>query len=80
MAENVENEGDHRTYVASAALATLIQDLRERGLLVGDVRESIASSLDLFAETRTADPNETWHVDLVDIYEELHDKPPPEKP
>jgi hypothetical protein len=64
------------TYAASAALASFIEDLHHRGLLEGEVRESIASSLELFRTTRVADPQEAWHVDLIDAYEQLHGHPP----
>jgi hypothetical protein len=59
------------TYVASVALADLIRDLRERGLLVGDVRESVIESLNQFIARRSGDPQKAWHVDLFDLYEEL---------
>lgn len=67
---------DDRTRAASAALAMLITDLSHRGLLVGEVRESVGESIELFRTTRTSDPYDAWNSDLVDIYEELRGHQP----
>jgi hypothetical protein len=63
-------------YVASAHLADFIRDLRERDLLNGEVRQAAAESVEDFRKHRSGDPMETWHVDLCDVYEELHEKTP----
>jgi hypothetical protein len=70
------DRGSLGTYVASAALADLIRDLRERDLLTGEVRESVIASLNQFIAIRNADPQEAWHVALFDLYEELTGQPP----
>jgi hypothetical protein len=68
---NKMDRGEHGTYVASATLADLIRDLRERDLLKGEVRQSVIDSLNEFIARRSAAPHDAWHVDLVDLYEEL---------
>lgn len=65
------SRGELGTYVASAFLADMVRDLRERGLLEGAVRDSVISSLENFVQRRTGDPREQWHVDLLELYEEL---------
>ena len=75
MANERENKG---VYMASAWLATLVEDLQQRGLLEGEVRESVAQSLELFRSRTVADPQEAWHVELLDQCEELHGHQPEE--
>lgn len=70
------SRSEYGTYLASAHLADFVRDLRERGLLTGQVCASVASSLEDFRKRRTGDPNQTWHSDLYDQYEELHGHPP----
>jgi hypothetical protein len=70
------NESEKLTYAAACALLDLIQDLEHRGLLTGEVRDSVAASLELFRTTRTADPQRAWHSDLTLVYEELHGHQP----
>lgn len=65
-----------RAYSASAWLASLGDDLDNRGLLQGEVREPLASSLELFRQQGPGHPPEDWHVGLIDLYEELHGHPP----
>lgn len=71
-----ETTSQDRGYAASAWLAELIKDLDHRGLLVvGEVRAAVASSIELFREQGPGDPDH-WHVDLFDLYEDLHGRPP----
>jgi len=70
------DRGEIATYAASSALGDLIRDLRERGLLEGEIRDSVLASLDEFIARRTGEPMETWHVDLVDLYEDLSGRSP----
>lgn len=70
------DRGELGTYVASASLADLVRDLRERGLLTGAVRDSVVVSLDQFIAQRSAEPMDAWHVDLINIYQDLTGKSP----
>jgi len=70
------DRGELGTYVASVSLADLVRDLQERGLLTGAIRDSVVASLDHFIAQRSAEPMDAWHVDLIDLYEDLTGKPP----
>jgi hypothetical protein len=58
-------------------MAALITDIDRLGLLEGELRKHVASTLEVFRTQGKggADP-EKWHVELYDFYEELHGHPP----
>ncbi|UJA20187.1 hypothetical protein HJD18_08135 [Thermoleophilia bacterium SCSIO 60948] len=62
---------ESRGYAASAWLLAAYSDLQNRGLLEGQVRDSARETIRLLAEQGPGDPATDWHVELIDLYEEL---------
>jgi hypothetical protein len=76
MLVSMNDEPNEPAYTASAWMAALITDIDRLGLLEGELREQIASTVELFRTQGAGGDPDKWHVDLFDFYEELHGHPP----
>lgn len=75
MAMNVQS--NEPGYTASGWMAAVITDIDRLGLLKGDLRAQVASTLELFrTHGRGAGDPDKWHVELYDFYEQLQGHPP----
>jgi hypothetical protein len=70
------DERERIAYAASAGMADVIRDVEEAGLLEGELRKSIATTLEIFRTQGPGGNPEHWHVDLFAYYEDLHGYPP----
>jgi hypothetical protein len=67
---------DNAAYHASAWMADLIRDVEEADKLEGDLKRSIASTLELFRTQGVGGNPDKWHTELYDYYTDLHGHEP----